>query len=214
MKSHVFLGIYAASLAAVAMACSAPNRSLASEDAGPVASSRLESVPNQVAASVAVPAGEPPPFHLLASIRELMDSEVDPAADFLWGSVASISTRAGLEERQPRTDDEWLEVRRHAVTLSEAPNLLIMKGRRVSATYVPSAGAGELDSNDVQKKIDENPQAFVALAQNLQDAAVKTLAAVDAKDPVALFELGGTIDEACEACHVTFWYPNQVLPYK
>jgi hypothetical protein len=213
MKSNVFLGICATSLAAIATACSAPNRSLPTDDAGPVASSRLESAPNP-AASVAVPPGEPGQFRLLASIRELMDSEVDPAADFLWASVASISTRAGLEERQPRTDEEWLEVRRHAVTLSEAPNLLIMKGRRVSATYVPSAGAGELDSNDVQKKIDENPQAFVALAQNLQDAAVKTLAAVDAKDPVALFELGGTIDEACEACHVTFWYPNQVLPYK
>jgi hypothetical protein len=214
MRSSVLRGIFATFLAIVAAACSAPNRSLPSEDAGPAASSHLESGPNRVASSVAVPAGEPGQFRLLASIRELMDSEVDPAADFLWASVASISTRAGLEERQPRTDEEWLEVRRHAVTLSEAPNLLIMKGRRVSATYVPSAGAGELDSNDVQKKIDENPQAFVALAQNLQDAAVKTLAAVDAKDPVALFELGGTIDEACEACHVTFWYPNQVLPYK
>jgi Cytochrome C' len=211
MKSHVFFGLFAG--LALAASCSAPNRAVPAGDAGPVASSRSGSSPNG-AASVAGPAGEPPPFQLVASIRELMDSEVDPAADFLWGSVASISTRAGFEERQPRTDEEWLEVRRHAVTLSEAPNLLIMKGRRVSASYVPSAGAGEFDSNDVQKKIDENPQAFVALAQNLQDAAVKTLAAVDAKDPVALFELGGTIDEACEACHVTFWYPNQVLPYK
>jgi hypothetical protein len=213
MKWDAFFGLAGVLFAAVAAACSAPNRSLPSDDAGPVSTSHLESAPSQ-AGSAAAPGGEPSPFRLLASIRELMDSEIDPAADFLWGSVASISTRAGLEERQPRTDEEWLEVRRHAVTLSEAPNLLIMKGRRVSASYVPSAGAGELDSNEAQKKIDENPQAFVALAQNLQDAALKTLAAVDAKDPVALFELGGTIDEACEACHVTFWYPNQVLPYK
>jgi hypothetical protein len=214
MKSNAFLAICAAFLGTFAAACSAPNRSLPSEDASPVANSSQESAPSRAPSSVAAPAGEGPPFRLLASIRELMDSEVDPAADFLWGSVASISTRAGLEERQPRTDEEWLEVRRHAVTLSEAPNLLIMRGRHVSASYAPAAGAGELDSNDVQKKIDENPQAFVALAQNLQDAAVKTLGAIDAKDPVALFELGGTIDEACEACHVTFWYPNRVLPYK
>jgi hypothetical protein len=151
---------------------------------------------------------------LTASIRELMDSEVDPAADFIWGSVASISTRAGLEERQPHTDEEWLEVRRHAITLIEATNLLVMNGRRVSATFVPAGGAGELDSNQAQQKIDANRAAFVALAQRLQDTGIQTLSAIDAKDPIQLFELGGAIDEACETCHVTFWYPNLALSYK
>jgi hypothetical protein len=153
-------------------------------------------------------------FRLTASIRELMDSEIDPAADFIWASVASISTVAGLEERQPRTDEEWLEVRRRAITLVEATNLLVMKGRRVSAKYEPASGAGELDTDQVQKKIDSNRAAFVALAQRLQDTGLQTLAAIDAKDPVSLFELGGTIDEACESCHVTFWYPNLALEYK
>jgi hypothetical protein len=23
---------------------------------------------------------------------------------------------------------------------------------------------------------------------------------------------GGVIDEICEGCHLTFWYPNQVIP--
>ena len=113
-----------------------------------------------------------------------------------------------------RTDEEWLEVRRHAITLIEAPNLLVMKGRRVSAKYEAASGAGELDTDQVQQKIDSNRAAFVALAQRLQDTGLQTLAAIDAKDPVALFELGGTIDEACESCHVTFWYPNLTLPYK
>jgi hypothetical protein len=142
-----------------------------------------------------------------------MDSEIDPAADFIWASVASISTVAGLEERQPRTDEEWLEVRRRAITLIEATNLLVMKGRRVSAKYEAASGAGELDTDQVQQKIDSNRVAFVALAQRLQDTGLQTLAAIDAKDPEALFDLGGTIDDACEACHVTFWYPNLKLPY-
>jgi hypothetical protein len=151
---------------------------------------------------------------LNASIRELMDSEVDPAADFIWESVASISTRAGLEERQPHTDEEWLELRRHVVRLIEAPNLLIMKGRRVSNTYIPAGGAGELDSNEAQQKIDANRPAFVALAQRLQDTGLQMLSAVDAKDPERVFALGGDIDDACESCHVTFWYPNLPLSYK
>ncbi len=196
--------------AALGGACAAPNSPGKAQENSADAAQRAAL--NEANSSSAV---EPaPPFRPIAGIRELMDSEIDPAADFLWDSVASISTRAGLEERQPRTDEEWLEVRRHAMRLVEAPNLLVIKGRRVSNSYVPSAGPGELDTNEVQKKIDENRAAFIGLAQNLQDTAVKTLAAVDAKDPVALFELGGDIDEACEACHVTFWYPSQLLPYK
>src|SRR3954470_23158627 len=106
------------------VACSAPKRAVPA-DSAPASS------PGELAVSTIADA----PFRLTASIRELMDSEVDPAADFIWASVASISTRAGLEERQPRTDEEWLEVRRHAITLIEASNLLVMKGRRVSHTY-------------------------------------------------------------------------------
>ena len=143
-----------------------------------------------------------------------MDSEVDPAADFVWASVASITTRAGLEERQPHSDEEWLEVRRHAMTLIEATNLLVMPGRRVSHTYVPSGGAGELDTNQAQQKIDANRDTFSALAGALRETGLQTLAAIDAKNPEQVFELGGAIDEACEACHVTFWYPNLPLTYK
>ena len=28
----------------------------------------------------------------------------------------------------------------------------------------------------------------------------------------AMLELGGTLDEVCEGCHTTFWYPNQIRP--
>lgn len=191
-------------------ACSAPNRPL-SHTRPSVADSNA---PAPEAVNSATTISTDGPFRLTASIRELMDSEVDPAADFIWASVASISTVAGLEERQPRTDEEWLEVRRRALTLIEATNLLVMKGRRVSAKYEAASGAGELDTDQVQRKIDENRVAFVALAQRLQDTGLQTLAVIDAKDPVALFELGGAIDDACESCHVTFWYPNLALPYK
>jgi cytochrome c556 len=149
------------------------------------------------------------PFRPTASILELMDAEVDPAADFLWGSVASISTRAGMDDREPHTAEEWAEVRRKAILLSEATNLLLVPGRRVSAVYVPSHGPGELDSTEVQRRIDANQAAFEALAHVLQEASQQALAAIDAKNPANLMEAGGTIDAACEGCHVVFWYPDQ-----
>src|SRR6478735_227003 len=199
-------GLLLACVGSAFWACSAPNRPLPSERALPIESARPVSM-----STASEPGG---PFRLTASIRELMDSEIDPAADFIWASVASISTRAGLEERQPRTDEEWLEVRRHAITLIEATNLLVMDGRRVSHRFEPASGAGELDTDQAQQKIDANRVAFVALAERLRDTGLQTLAAIDAKDPVRLFDLGGSIDDACESCHVTFWYPNLALPYK
>ena len=85
-----------ACLAAAFFACSQPNRSLP-EDAV-ARPSQGQAQPSAAPPSGADAGATDPPFHLTASIRELMDSEVDPAADFIWGSVASISTRAGLEE--------------------------------------------------------------------------------------------------------------------
>lgn len=200
-----------ACLGAALLACSQPNRALPGDAAPSAAPAPAVSAPPSGADASPAVASE---FRLTASIRELMDSEIDPAADFLWASVASISTRAGLEERRPRTDEEWLEVRRHAITLIEATNLLVMKGRRVSHTYIPSGGAGELDTNEAQQKIDANRDVFVLFAQRLQETGLQTLAAIDAKNADQVFELGGAIDEACESCHVTFWYPNLPLTYK
>jgi len=36
------------------------------------------------------------------------------------------------------------------------------------------------------------------------------VAAIDAKDSTALFTAGGKVDETCENCHSTFWYPGAV----
>ena len=36
--------------------------------------------------------------------------------------------------------------------------------------------------------------------------------AADAKDADKIFEVGETIEHACENCHKTYWYPNEVIP--
>src|SRR5581483_10238924 len=69
------------------------------------------------------------PFRPTSTIKDLMDSEVDPSADVLWDSVATIVSAAGIEEKQPKTPEEWADVRRRAITLVEATNLLMMEGR-------------------------------------------------------------------------------------
>jgi cytochrome c556 len=142
------------------------------------------------------------------TIQELMDTRVDPSADVLWDSVAFIASAKGEEDRRPRTPAEWGAVRRSALALIEAVDELATPGRRVAAVE-KEPGPGELRASAIQRRIDANPAAFARHARVLESAAQKALAAIDAKNADALMTAGGIIDEACEACHVVYWYPHQ-----
>jgi hypothetical protein len=161
------------------------------------------------------PAAALPQYQLTATIQDLMEGLIDPSADGLWDSVAYIASTKGIEDRQPRTAEEWQAVRVNAVNLVEAANLLSMPGRVVAndpPDHPPQLGPGELSHAATQKLIDANHEAFVQFAHVLQIAAAEALAAIDAKNAQRLMDSGTTIDNACEACHVTYWYPNQRRP--
>jgi hypothetical protein len=162
----------------------------------------------------AAPATAPPIASLepIASIQELMQSEVDPSADHIWDAVETVVSRSGTEERHPRTDAQWDDIRRSAITLIEATNLLQMNERRVSAKPFAAEANGALDSTQIAQRLAVNRAAFNAFAQSLRTAVLQQLAAIDARDPEALIHAGGEVDEVCEGCHLTFWYPNQVIP--
>ena len=155
-----------------------------------------------------------PEYRLKATIQDLMEGLIDPSADALWDSVAYISRPSGIEDRRPRSDAEWKAVRSHAVMLIEGGNLLSMPGRLVATDLANNAapGPGELSHVEIQQRVAATHAAFVQLAHGLQDAGAKALAAIDARDAQALMDAGATIDSACEACHVTYWYPNQRRP--
>jgi cytochrome c556 len=153
-------------------------------------------------------------YHLTATVRDLMEGLIDPSADALWDSVAYIASTSGTEDRQPRTAAEWQAVRTSAVNLIEAANLLSMPGRVVAdpADHPKSPGPGELSQAEIQQRIDASHDAFVQFARGLQAAGLQALAAIDAKNAQSLMDSGTTIDEACEACHMTYWYPDQRRP--
>ena len=55
-------------------------------------------------------------------------------------------------------------------------------------------------------------QPLCSLPHALRDAGGEMLAAIDKKDPTAMMNAGADMDGVCEGCHLTFWYPNQVIP--
>ncbi len=157
------------------------------------------------AAPTAEPDGGPT---VIATLKELMDATVDPAADGIWEAVAVRSTKSGVEYHQPRTTEEWAAVRRHAITLIESMNLVALPGRH-AAPPGTKPGLGELEPAEIERQIAQKRTLFLDFAKALQGTAQRTLDAIDRKDSDALVKTGGDVDAACESCHVVFWYPQQ-----
>ena len=148
-------------------------------------------------------------FRPTASIQDLMLSVVDPAADAIWYSVATIYTFDGVEERRPRTDEDWEALRHEAVRLVEASNLLLMDGRAVGRPGFRSENPGiELEPEQVQALIDSEPEAWVQLVGDFYRVAATMLSAVEDRDADRMFDNGGALDQTCERCHQRYWYPG------
>jgi hypothetical protein len=120
---------------------------------------------------------EPPPFKPVADVKQLMNSMIDPQADEIWDATGWIITASGEEQRMPKNDEEWLAVMHHAVTVTEAGNLLMM---------VPRAKDGD---------------EWMKRSQELIEAGQKVWRAAEAKDVQKLFDTGGELYEACLHCH-------------
>ena len=133
-----------------------------------------------------------------------MDGIVDPAANTIWGSVGFINGT----EKAPHTDEEWLAVRRSALQLVEASNLLQIPGRHVAKPGERNEQGIELQPEQIEALINQDRQAWISFAHGLHDAATMAINAADAKDPEKVLDSGTQIDDACERCHQQYWYPR------
>jgi hypothetical protein len=163
------------------------------------------------------PAGVPEPaqpdYAPSATIKDIMMSIVDPAADVVWLSVTTVQSSAGTVDTAPKNDEDWANVRKGAVTLTEAANLLMMPGRHVARAHEKSETPGvELEPSQMEELINKDRPAWEMRARHLHDAGVAALQAIDAKDAQKVFEVGEQIEVACENCHKQYWYPNEKIP--
>jgi hypothetical protein len=159
------------------------------------------------------PPAPQPAYRMTASIQDLMLAMVDKEADTLWNSVATIISRDGVEERQPRTDEEWLAVRNAAVTIAEASNLLQMPGRQVALPGFKSKNPGiELEPEQILKIIQDNPAQWAKQTAALHDVAVEIIKVIDERNVQGLLDTGEKLDKVCEDCHLVHWYPKDKRP--
>jgi hypothetical protein len=149
----------------------------------------------------------------LSTIRDLMDSIIDPSADVVWGAVGSVVDQDGVHDTFPKTQEEWLNVRRGAIRIIEGSNLLMMPGREAAPPGSKSEAPGvELEPPEITALIKKNRRSFDAFARTLQALGIEAVRAIEAQDTAALLEIGGRIQDACEGCHQVFWYPGAKQP--
>ena len=143
------------------------------------------------------------------TIKEIMDTMVDPNADILFGSVRQIADEHGISETAPQTDEDWEQVQRALAIRAKAPDLLTSDGRKVAKSTDRSLNPlVENEPQVTQGLIDADRSGFVKRARLLRDAVAEGKKAADAKDKEALKKALNSLDKACESCHLEYFYPN------
>ena len=147
----------------------------------------------------------------VVSVKELMEHMLDPASDYIFDAVWWDSTPTGVVEHRPRTEEEWAKVKTGAVTLVEGIELL-----KLPRPFAPAGDVNdsvgphppELSPTQIKTKLDADPVLWIAKIQALRNVGLEVLDVVKKKDTDALWQAGGDLDEACEACHLEYWYPG------
>jgi hypothetical protein len=124
------------------------------------------------------PSGVPAPSLVaVGSVQQIMRGIVDPAATTVFGAVSTTVTAAGVEEKAPKTAQEWDAVADSAAAIAEGGNLLLVGSRVVDG--------GE----------------WTTISRRMIEAGRKALAAAEQKDANGVFESGEAIYETCDTCH-------------
>ena len=148
----------------------------------------------------------------VVSVKELMASLIDPASDHVFDAVSTTISRSGIVEVEPRTDEDWARVRSGAVTLAEGISLLKIPRPIAPPDDRPAAagtGNAELPPDRIRAKILADPVLWNAKIEALRNINLTILDVVQRRNVSELIEADAILDEACENCHLEFWYPAE-----
>ena len=127
--------------------------------------------------AAAAPAVETAP---VASIKQIMIGITNPAAYVVYEAVGTKSTPTGIEEIEPKTDEEWAKVGSAAAAVIESGNLLLTGNRAI-------------DKGD-----------WVKMTHDMMERGKAAMKAADAKDKDKIVEAGGNLNNTCDNCHMRY----------
>src|SRR5215470_6053926 len=148
----------------------------------------------------------------IVSVKELMRFMIDPASDNIFDAVKIVQTKTGTVERLPKTEEDWEKLRIGAVTLAEGVYLLKVPrpfappGDNNSNTTGPDAT--ELTPAQIEAKRAKDPVLWNAKIEALRNVGLEVMEIVKTKKTDELWEASYNLDQACESCHIQYWYPG------
>jgi hypothetical protein len=148
----------------------------------------------------------------VVSVKELMRDMIDPASDFVFDSVGTTITKRGRVEKVPKTDADWDRIRIGAVTMAEGAYLL-----KIPRPFAPpgddnnSTGPEppELSPAQITAKLQADPVLWNAKIEALRNVGLEVMDIVRRRDVSELWDAGENLDQACENCHLEYWYPGE-----
>ena len=152
----------------------------------------------------------------VVSVKELMRDMLDPIADNIFDAVSTVATKQGEVTKVPKTDEDWEKIRIGAVTMAEGAYLL-----KIRRPFAPpgdennSKGpeAVELSPAQITAKIEKDPVEWNARIEALRNVGLEVLDIVKRKDVNELWDAAENLDQACEGCHRSYWYPGETSDF-
>jgi hypothetical protein len=172
-------------------------------------SSQKPAAPQPAAAPAQQLWGEMKP---VVSVKELMRGMIDPASDYIFDAVKEVTTKKGTVKSEPKTDEDWEKLRIGATTLAEGIYLL-----KVPRPFTPpgdnnNTGNGsertELTPAEIEAKLKKDPVLWNAKIEALRNVGLEVLEIVKKKNTAELWDASYNLDQACENCHLEYWYPG------
>ena len=173
-----------------------------------------------VTSSCSSPTPAPPPpaqrmwgdMKPVVSVKELMRDMIDPGSDYVFDAIGGVDAKKGSVETYPRTEADWDRVRIGGVMMAEGVYLL-----KIPRPFAPPGDENnstgpepeELSPAQITAKLERDPVLWTAKIEALRNVGLQVLDIVKRKDTKELWDAADNLDQACEGCHLEYWYPGE-----
>jgi cytochrome c556 len=151
-----------------------------------------------------------------SNLHQIMTKVVAPETQVVW----DVSNKALENEGTPGgklNAGDWAKIAAAAGAVKDSSHRLATAQRVLAASpgvKIDGEGApGAFGAKQVQAAIDANPAAFHAFAQQLATVMEDVIVSAQHRDVAKLTDDAGRLDQACEDCHLQFWYPTQAAAH-
>jgi hypothetical protein len=156
-------------------------------------------------------APRPAPAH--AYVLDEMAGQIAPQAQVIWDITNGAQDDDGNPVAAKVKPQDWIRMQQ----AGEAMTAALIRIKRADAIHVrrpdqkvldEKTSSSGLSAAKIQTYIDANPQGLRAMAVNFTEVSRSITRAAAARDIQKINAIANDLDQACEACHKAFWYPE------